>query len=309
MGNPVAKQAPPLAAMQQLIDDLSRLQRLARAAIDPASDAGFLMARAAAELVDRLAVVERRFNAAVALYGRTDDVARAIAASGRVDADVLRIEQLEAFLEGSAGTVASDPAQPGLAPQGADLIVCVNAMHAVNDIPGMLAHIRDALRPDGLFIAAIPAAGTLHELRDSLLAAEAETGAASPHVVPFMDIRQAGDLLQRAGFALPVTDIETVTVRYRDMSALMADLRAMGETNALVARSRRPATRGLFRSAARHYTENHADTDGRIRATFNTIWMSGWAPHPSQPRPLKPGSATASLAKALDDARRASETE
>lgn len=285
--------------MQHLVDEPLRLKRLLRAARARAPGVDFLLKRAAADLSDRLAIIDRSFLAPVTLYGRAPDIADAMSASGRVGAPVLRIEQHEALLGASPGMIAAEPSALAFEQQSADLIVCIHAMHGIDDIPGLLARIRRALRPDGLFVAAMPAAGTLGELRDSLLAAEAETGAASPRVMPFVDVRQAGDLLRQSGFALPVADVETVTVRYRAMAALMADLRAMGETNALVARSRTPATRALFDRAAAHYARNHADADGRLRATFSTVWMSGWAPHESQQKPLKPGSAEVSLARAL----------
>ena len=167
-------------------------------------------------------------------------------------------------------------------------------------MPGALVQMRRALRPDGLLLAAMAGAGTLAELRDSLLAAELElTGGVSPRVAPLADVRDAGALLQRAGLALPVTDVETLTVRYATMFDLLRDLRAMGVTNALAARSRRPATRALFRRAAEVYAERYADADGRVRATFSVIWMSGWAPHASQQQPLKPGSGAVRLADAL----------
>src|SRR4051794_8164799 len=143
--------------------------------------------------------------------------------------------------------------------------------------------------------------GTLAELRESLIAAETELfGGASPRVAPFTDVRDAGALLQRAGFALPVADVETVTVRYDTMFGLLADLRAMGATNALAARSRRPGSRRLFARAAEIYAQRFSDPDGRVRATFAIVWMSGWAPDPSQQKPLRPGSAKVSLAKLLD---------
>ena len=171
------------------------------------------------------------------------------------------------------------------------------SLQEANDLPGALIQIRRALRPDGLFLGAIAGGGTLAELRESLLAAETELyGGASPRVAPFTDVRDAGALLQRAGFALPVADVETVTVRYASMFGLLRDLRAMGASNALVARTRRPSRR-LFARAAEIYAERFADPDGRIRATFAIVWMSGWAPHASQQKPLKPGSATVSLAK------------
>src|SRR5690606_21959196 len=167
---------------------------------------------------------------------------------------------------------------------------------------GMLIQIRRALRPDGLFLGCMAGAGTLAELRDALLSAETELyGGASPRVYPFADVRAAGALLQRAGFALPVADHETVTVRYDSIFALMRDLRAMGATSSLSARSRRPATKGLLMRAGEIYAERYSDPDGRIRATFSTIWLSGWAPHASQQKPLKPGSAKVSLAKILGE--------
>ena len=188
-------------------------------------------------------------------------------------------------------------------PEGAyDLAVSLLTLHESNDTPGLLAQIRRALKPDGLFLACVPSGGTLGELRDSLLAAESElTGAANARVLPFMDVRDAGGLLQRAGFALPVTDTETLTVRYDPMFNRMLDLRAMGATNTLASRSRAMATRALFQTAAEHYAQNHADADGRIRASFNFVWMSGWVPHESQQKPLKPGSATNRLSDFLGD--------
>jgi hypothetical protein len=175
-------------------------------------------------------------------------------------------------------------------------------MQAMNDIPGFIIQVRRTLKPDGLFLGAMAGAGTLNELRESLLAAESELyGGISPRVSPFVDVRDAGALLQRAGLALPVADTEMVTVRYDNLFALIADLRAMGETSVLSDRSRRPATRRLFARAAEIYAERFSDPDGRIRASFAIVWLSGWAPDPSQQKPLKPGSAKMSLAKALEN--------
>ncbi|WP_437344189.1 methyltransferase domain-containing protein [Mesorhizobium marinum] len=187
-------------------------------------------------------------------------------------------------------------------PASIDLAASLLSLQDENDIPGMLVQIRRALMPDGLFLGAMAGAGTLAELRESLLAAEAElSGGASPRVLPFADVRDAGALLQRAGFALPVTDVETTTVRYATMFDLMADLRAMGAANTLSGRSRRPQTRAFFARAAQIYAERFSDPDGRIRATFSIIWMSGWAPDASQRKPLRRGSAEVSLAKVLGD--------
>jgi SAM-dependent methyltransferase len=174
------------------------------------------------------------------------------------------------------------------------------ALHLVNDLPGTLIQIRRALKPDGLLLAAIPGAGTLSELRDVLLSAEAEmTGGASPRVIPFVDVRDAGALLQRAGFALPVVDTETYTVRYDSLFSLLQDVRAMGMANPLTGRSRVPLTRSFFVRAAELYAERYSDPDGRVRATFSIIYASGWAPHESQQKPLKPGSAKMRLADVL----------
>jgi hypothetical protein len=156
------------------------------------------------------------------------------------------------------------------------------------------------LRPDGLFLGAMAGSGTLAELRECLIAAETElTGGAAPRVSPFTDVRDAGALLQRAGFALPVADVESLTVRYATMFGLMADLRAMGATNTLLDRSHVPATRRLFARAAELYADRFSDSDGRVRATFNILWLSGWAPHASQQKPLARGTGKVSLAEAL----------
>ncbi len=256
------------------------------------------MRRAAEDLADRLSTLHRRFDAAATLFCITGDARAAILESGKV-ATVTRIEADAAFLRGAEGSLAASETVP-FPPEGLDLAVSILSLQEANDIPGMLIQIRRALRPDGLFLGAMAGSGTLAELRESLLAAESELyGGASPRVVPFADVRDVGALLQRAGFALPVADVEAITVRYDDMFALMRDLRAMGVTNALAARSRRPATRELFARAARTYAERFSDPDGRIRATFAIVWMSGWAPAPTQQKPLKPGSAKVSLADYL----------
>ncbi len=225
--------------------------------------------------------------------------AQAIATSGKAGR-VTRVEADAAFLGGEDGLVAPPDRVP-LAPESADLVVSLLSLHEVDDLPGQLVQIRRALRPDGLFLGALAGGGTLAELRDSLLAAETEvSGGAAPRVMPFADVREAGALLQRAGFALPVADVDTITVRYDSMFGLLRDLRAMGATSALAERSRRPARREPVRRAAELYAARHADADGRVRATFSIVWLSGWAPHESQQKPLRPGSATASLKDFLE---------
>ena len=187
-----------------------------------------------------------------------------------------------------------------LAAESLDLAVSALAFQLVNDLPGVLSQIRRALRPDGLLLAAMLGGDTLTELRQSFAAAEAECeGGVSPRVAPFADLRDVGALLQRAGFALPVTDVDRVVARYDSAFALMQDLRRMGATNILVERRRTPTRRATMLRMAQIYGERFADSDGRIRATFDVIWLSGWAPHASQQKPLRPGSAKASLAEAV----------
>ena len=244
----------------------------------------FLLVRAADELAERLGAVRRDFPLAL-------DLATPLAHFS----DVLR----RTPRAGAVESAADAEAQP-LRDAAFSLIVSGLALHLVNDLPGAFARIRRALKPDGLFLACLPAGRTLEELRLSLALAEEELrGGVSPRIIPFADLRDLGSLLQRAGFALPVVDADTVTVRYADMFALMRDLRAMGAANPLHERSRVPATRALFLRAAQIYAEKFSDLDGRIRATFEIVWLSGWAPHESQQKPLKPGSAQMRLADAL----------
>jgi hypothetical protein len=180
------------------------------------------------------------------------------------------------------------------------LAVSALSLQNLNDLPGALVQLRRVLKPDGLFLGCLLGGQSLYELRTALAVAESEIcGGISPRVAPFADVRDMGGLMQRAGFALPVADSEPVTVRYADMFGLMKDLRAMGAANALVARLRQPSPKGLFMRAAKVYADRFADPDGRVRATFEMIFLSGWAPHESQQKPLAPGSAKMRLADAL----------
>jgi len=181
-----------------------------------------------------------------------------------------------------------------------NLIVSGLALHRVNDLPGALIQIRRALVPDGLFMAALLGAGALIELRQALIEAEAETqGGASPRVAPFGDVREYGALLQRAGFALPVADVETLTVVYASPRELMREVRALGGGNVLLARSKRPLSRHTLERAEGLYRERHGTPDGRVSASFEIVYLSGWGPDRSQQKPLKPGSAARRLADAL----------
>jgi SAM-dependent methyltransferase len=248
--------------------------------------AGFLLDRVADDMLERLEAVRRDFDQAADIGTPGDQVGRALA--GRVG----RLARI------ALPDLDSEPL--AIAAHSLDLVVSALALQFVNDLPGILAQIRRALRPDGLLLAAMIGGDTLTELRQSLAAAEAECdGGVSPRVAPFADLRDVGALLQRAGLALPVTDIDRVVVRYDHAFALMADLRRMGATNILVERRRIPTRRTTLVRMAQLYSDRFADADGRIRATFDVIWLSGWAPHDSQQQPLRPGSAKASLAEAV----------
>jgi NADH dehydrogenase [ubiquinone] 1 alpha subcomplex assembly factor 5 len=258
--------------------------------------AGPLLAAVAERLLDRLDDTTRRFARALDLGGRHGLLAGALKARGIpfvVSADLS--PRMAARAGGLA--VAADEEWLPFAPGSFDLIVSALSLHWVNDLPGALIQVHQALRPDGLFLAILPGPATLAPLRAAFLAAEAATaGGASPRVIPLPDLRDAAGLLQRAGFALPVADTETLTVTYPDAFALFAELRALGETSALAARSRRPATRALIAAAAARLPR---DDEGRVPMPLELITLTGWAPAASQPKPLAPGSAVARLAAAL----------
>jgi SAM-dependent methyltransferase len=246
-------------------------------------------------LADRLGTVLRRFDVAVDL-GTPGEAVRA--ALLRLDSAGM-VVGAEVLPRGKPFVVADEETLP-FADGALDLVVSALALQDVNDLPGALLQIRRALKPDGLFLAALFGGETLTELRQSFAAAESEIeGGVSPRVAPFADLRDLGGLLQRAGFALPVTDVDRLTVRYDSVFGLLRDLRRMGATNSLVARRRKPLRRATLRRMTEIYALQFADHDGRIRATFDIVWLSGWAPHPDQQQPLKPGSAKARLADAL----------
>jgi SAM-dependent methyltransferase len=259
--------------------------------------AGFLLEHAAGDLMDRLAPVLREFPLALDVGTPDDIVARLLRESGRAGY-VARLSPVSAGADGA--TVVGDEEALPFAGERFDLAVSLLSLQAVNDLPGALVQIRRALKPDGLFLGCLLGGATLTELRRAFTEAEAEIeGGVSPRIAPFADVRDLGGLLQRAGFALPVTDCDVLTVRYADPFAVLRDLRAMGLTNALTARRRTPLRRTTLLRAMQIYAEKFADADGRVRATFELIWLSGWAPHESQQKPLKPGSAKARLADAL----------
>ena len=249
----------------------------------------FLLDRAAEDMRERLQAVLRDFRDVADIWTPCD-VTQALPRF----ASLTRIGMFD----------ADDETLP-LAPQSIDLALSTLALHFANDLPGVLAQIRRALRPDALFLASLFGGDTLIELRQAFAAAEAECeGGLSPRVLPFADLRDLGALLQRAGFALPVADVDRVIVRYDNVFALMQDLRRMGATNVLTERRRTPLRRQTLLRMAQLYAERFADSDGRIRATFDIVWLSGWAPHESQQQPLKPGSATARLEDAVKGRKR-----
>jgi len=274
--------------------NLHRAKKLGRAT--------FLIDRAAEDLCDRLSVVLRRFELAVDLASPTDAVRRRLRGTELVSTIIAVADSASVDLpaaDDDLRIVADAEALP-LREESLDLVVSALALQFVNDLPGTFVQVRRALKPDGLFLAALIGGDSLIELRQAFAAAEAELEhGASPRIAPFADVRAIGMLLQRAGFALPVTDVERFGARYETPFALMEDLRRMGATNALAERRRKPLRRGTTMRMAEIYEERFSDPDGRVRATFDVVWLSGWKPHASQQQPLRPGSAKARLADAL----------
>ena len=273
---------------------LLRARRVRAAAHEPAT---FLVERAAEDLAGRLSAILRKFDLALDLGTPTDAVRSAL--TNRVGA-IVAVDPVASQLAGECLAVAADEEALPFRDASLDLVVSALTLQFVNDLPGTLIQIRRALRPDGLFLAAMIGGDSLAELREAFAQAEAEVeGGVSPRVAPFADLRDLGALLQRAGFALPVTDVDRLTVRYASPLALMHDLRRMGASNALSERRRTPLRRTTLHRVFEIYAERFADPDGRIRASFEIVWLSGWAPHESQQKPLKPGSAKTRLADAL----------
>ncbi len=264
-------------------------------------DHDFLFREVAERLAGRLDDIRRDFPVALDLGGHGGPLAAALAGRGGIER-LVQTDLSAALLGRAEGPrVAADEELLPFAAESFDLVASVLSLHWVNDLPGALVQIRRALKPDGLFLAAMLGADTLHELRQAFATAEiAEEGGASPRLSPFADIRDAGALLQRAGFALPVVDADGITVTYPDAFALMRDLRGMGETNALHERRKGFTRRATLMATAAAYAERFAGADGRVPATFQVIYLTGWAPHESQQKPLRPGAARTRLADALD---------
>lgn len=273
----------------QIFDQSLRRARKARTA-GQAHKASFLLQEVVSEVADRLQAVNRHFPVFVC-HG-AGELSQHVA-SHAIATNVV------ANLTPTGGIVFEESEYP-FAEASVDAHASLLTLHAINDLPGALAQIRRALRPDGFFIGALFGSRTLQELRHALTAAEAEVlGGVSPRVAPFLDIRDAGALLQRAGFALPVADTDEITVHYENPLRLLEDLRLMGETNVLQERQRRFLRRDVLMRALEIYKRENADGEGRIRATFEIMYLAGWAPHESQQKPLKPGSAKMKLADAI----------
>ena len=282
-------------------------RRRDRAAGRP-GDHDFLFREVAERLADRLDDVTRSFPVALDLGCRSGLLAPILGGRGGIER-LVQCDLSPAMARAAAGkghpTLAADEEALPFVGGSFDLVMSLLALHWVNDLPGALLQIRESLKPDGLFLGALLGGETLRELRAVLMEAElAEEGGASPRVSPFADIRDAGGLLQRAGFALPVADLDRITVTYPDALKLMRELGAMGESNAVQARRRGSTRRATLMRAAALYEERFAGADGRLPATFEVIYLTAWAPHPDQQKPLKPGSASARLAEALGSEER-----
>lgn len=250
-------------------------------------DADYVTSLVLDDLEERLAAVQRRFQTAV-IVGPNAGALPSTGRTGKGAFDFVRVGSLIA----APGTAAADPEHPSPGHDECDLIVSVLDLQIVDDVPGYLIAMRRHLKPDGLFLAAALGGSSLTELRRTWLAAEAEmTGGAVSRVIPMLDVRDAGMLLQRAGFALPVTDIETHIVRYDDPLAVMRELRALGASNPLLEKPRRPVTKSLLQRALAHYAAIASEPDGRVRATLEIVWMAGWAPDKPKPRRSRPGLA------------------
>ena len=267
-------------------------------------DYNFLFDWSGRHLLDRLSDIKREYPSALIMGMRQGkDFFGTIARDERLH-HITALEYSDAFvnapLPASLHKVQAYEELLPFAASSFDLILCNLGLHGLNDLPGTLAQIKRSLRPDGLFLASMLGGQTLHELKSCLLEAELEiTGGISPRVAPFADKQDMGALMQRGGFALPVIDSEMITVTYENAFKLFADLRGMGETNSLTQRQKSIPPRALFLRAAEIYAQKFAEDDGRIVASFDIIFLLGWAPHESQQKPLQPGSAKTRLAEAL----------
>lgn len=287
-----------MALVPEIFDEALVARRLARVA-GGANPPDFLLQRVADDFAERLGVVRRSFQRGAALGAYTGVVGRRLVAAGV--ATIVHVDDVRhPSIDANEQFISAQRSAVPFAPDSLDLVVSALSLQLVNDLPGVMAQAARALKPDGLFMAAVLGGDTLKELRSAWLIAEEElTGGVSPRVAPFADVRELGGLLQRAGLALPVADADLVTVLYATPLDVMRELKAMGMSNALSARRRTPVTRGLLLRAAEVYQEQFGMRDGRVPATFEIITLTGWKPHESQQKPLRPGSARVSLTEVL----------
>nr|WP_321443475.1 methyltransferase domain-containing protein [uncultured Cohaesibacter sp.] len=290
-----------MSAIPQIFDHALLTARRVKALKRAEQGADFLLREVAEDMETRLSMVLRDFPVCVELGGHTGLLAHRLTARKGTE-QVYRLEQHPDFFQSSEQGIVADPEMLPLAAESCHLIVSPLFLHWVNDLPGSLIQIRHALKPDGLFLATLLGRDSLQELRDVFLTADSEISAgASPRVAPLPDLKDMGSLMQRASFTLPVVDQDSLTVRYDTMFDLIRDLRQMGATNMLMDRTRLTMRRATLMRAAELYHQRYADEDGRIRATFQILSLSGWSPHESQQKPLQPGSAKTSLAAILPD--------
>ena len=297
MTPPADPKAPPRLFNRDLL--VRRRDRAAR----HFQEFAFLKARVSRDLVDRLDDTTRTFRSGLELGGHDGGGTRVLDGSSKVGAMLVTDASPGMVAQAAARGLNAEPVDEEAlpyAPASFDLVVSALSLHWVNDLPGALVQVRRVLEPDGLFMGALPGAGTLAELRTCLVEAETEImGGLSPRLSPLPALSDMAALMQRAGFALPVVDRDSVTVRYDSLFGLLADLKGMGERAAFAPGMGQPLPRRVLMRAAELYAQKFSDPDGRVRATFEIIYLSGWSPAPSQPKPLKPGSATASLADAV----------
>ncbi len=274
-------------------------QRRDRAAAS-IGDFDFLLQDVAERLCDRLDVVKKQFPLMLDLGGGHGVLSKRLLAREGTQSVISTDISLRMAKQSPALSVVADEEMLPFRFGSLDAIISNLSLQWVNDLPGALVQIRQALKADGLFMAAVLGGESLKELRQSLMQAELNmTGGVSPRVSPFIDLRDMGALLQRGGFALPVVDADIITVDYSSPLKLMQDLRGMGASNATVSRLMKPTRRSVLAEAARLYSEKFATPAGRVPATFQIIYAIGWSPHDSQQKPLKPGTAQVRLADAL----------
>ncbi|TLP42607.1 methyltransferase domain-containing protein [Cohaesibacter sp. CAU 1516] len=293
-----------MSSIPQIFDHALLTARRVKALKRAEDGADFLLTEVVNDMESRLSMVLRDFPLCMELGGHTGLLAQRLAARKGTE-QVFRLEQHADFFQPDDLGIVADPEMLPIAAESCNLIVSPLFLHWINDLPGCLIQIRHALKPDGLFLATLLGRDSLHELREVFLMADSEiSGGATPRIAPLPDLKDMGSLLQRAGFTLPVADQDSLTVRYDTMFDLIRDLRQMGAANMLTDRTRRSMRRSTLLRAAELYQQKYADADGRIRATFQILSLSGWSPHESQQKPLKPGSATTPLAAILPDKSR-----